>query len=322
MLARRLVLLSLLLACGHADALELRMLLAWDDTYAGVAHVAERFARRVDDSSHGEVKLVLSGPDSIPPFQQLLPVALGIFDLVLTHGGYHLETTGIGIALDALTVKPSVLHAAGIWDAVDRSYQAHGLKLLALPTASSGHQLFLREAVGPDCSLSGRQIRGAPIYRGVIAGLGAQRQEQPITAVYAALEQKTLDGVGWSTLGARTYKWHEVTRYLMRPSFGSVTHLLLMNLDTWQHLPLDLQKLLADEGGKLERRAWRRFKKFAATEENQLTMAGMQISNLCPQQAERLSQYWADSVWQVAIERSGDEARALRELARKAGLTP
>ena len=31
---------------------------------------------------------------------------------------------------------------------------------------------------------------------------------------------------------------------------------------------------------------------------------------------------WAEGVWQLAIAHSGDEARALRELARKAGVTP
>lgn len=318
------LLLFLCLACASvaSRALDLRMLIAWDDSYAGVDHVAERFARKVDDETKGEVRIILSGPDSIPPFHQVEPVALGIFDLVLTHGSFHLDTTGIGLALDALRERPTTLRRTGVWDAVDRAYQAKGLKLLALPIASTGHQIFLREPAGPDCTLAGRHIRAAPVYQQVITELGAIREELPIGEVRGALQDKRIDGVAWSTLGARPYKWHEVSRYLLRPTFGSVTHLLLMNLDTWRQLPPDLQKLLADEGGKLERRAWRRFKKYAADEENQQTVGGMQLSMLCPEQAEKIGTYWAEGVWKVAIDKSGDEARALRDLARKGGLTP
>ena len=96
--ARSSIALLVLLTCpASAHALELRMLMAWSETYPGVTEMAERFAHRVDQASGGEVTLALTGPDSIPAFEQLLPVSLGIFDLLFTHGSFHLDTTGIGI---------------------------------------------------------------------------------------------------------------------------------------------------------------------------------------------------------------------------------
>ena len=322
MIRRCLALLIGLLATASAGALELRMLMAWDESYPAVRYVAERYARKVDEASHGEVTFALTGPAAIPAFEQLQPVVLGIFDLLLTHGAYHLDTTGIGLALDAIHAGPRGLRESGVWDAVDRSYQTHGLKLLALPIVRAGYQLFLRDPIGPDCTLRGRRIRASPSYAALLGGLGAQALMLPIGEVHAALAHKQVDGVAWSTIGTLPYQWYEVSRYLMRPTFGTVTHLLLMNLDTWQHLPLDLQRLLLEQGDELENTAYKRFKKVAGSEENELSVAGMQVTTLCLRQAEQLPRYWADSVWQIAIEHAGDEARALREMARKSGLTP
>lgn len=316
------LLLGALLGCPRvSDALELRMLTAWDGSYPGVKQMAERFARKVDEASGGEVTFTLTGPDSIPAFEQLMPVSLGIFDLLFTHGNFHLDTTGIGVSLDAIKTSPDTLHSSGVWDAVDRAYQTHGLKLLAIPVASSGYQIFLRDPITQSCSLDGRSVRAAPSYQRLLQGLGARSVFLPIGAVHDALGRRSLDGVAWSTLGAQNFKWYEVNRYLLRPTFGVVSHLLLMNLDTWQNLPLDLQRLFLEEGAKLEAKAVTRLSKVAAAEMNDLNVAGMQITSLCRKGARRMKRDWAEGVWQLAIEKSGDEARALRELARNNAIT-
>lgn len=315
-------LLVLLFGLAPVHALELRMLMSWDENYPGVPQMAERFARKVDEASGGEVTFALTGPNSIPAFEQLQPVALGIFDLLFTHGGFHLDSTGIGLALDAIDADPDTLHSAGIWDAVDKDYQKHGLKLLAIPVAATGYQIFLREPVTQACSLAGRTIRAAPSYEHLVEGLGARPVSLPIGEVHHALSEKTLDGVAWSTIGALGFKWYEVNRYLMRPAFGVASHLLLMNLDTWHNLPLDLQRLLLEEGAKLEQKAVTRFKKVAASEMNNLNVTGMQITSLCPKGARKVKRDWAEGIWTLATEKSGDEARALRELAQSAGITP
>ncbi len=315
------VLLALLGFAASSHALELRMLMSWDDKYPGTSEMAERFARRVDEVSGGEVTFTLTGPDSIPAFEQLLPTSLGIFDLLFTHGAFHLDTTGVGLALDAIDTDPDTLHSAGIWDAVDKAYQKHGLKLLAIPVASNGYQIFLREPVTQSCSLDGRSIRAAPSYWHLIESLGARPVLLPIGEVHDALGNKTLDGVAWSTIGTLDFKWYEVNRYLMRPTFGVTSHLLLMNLDTWQNLPLDLQRLLLDQGAKLEQKAVTRFKKVAAGEMNDLNVTGMQITSLCHKGARRVKREWTEGIWQLAMEKSPDEVRALRALAEKAGAT-
>ena len=66
-----LVLWTLLVWSGTAHALELRVLMAWDKSYPGVTQMAERFARKIDEASAGEVTFTLTGPDSILAVQKL-----------------------------------------------------------------------------------------------------------------------------------------------------------------------------------------------------------------------------------------------------------
>lgn len=322
MAQRVLVVVLCLAAAQSAFALELRLLMAWDQSYPGVKHLAERYARKVAEASANEVTFTLTGPGAIPAFEQLPAVELGIFDLLLTHGAFHVDAQPLALALDAIAAEPEILRGTGVWEVIDRAYQARGLKLLALPVAATGYQLYLRAPIGPDCDLNGRVIRAAPVYAQVVAMLGARALALPIGEVHAALADLRLDGVAWSSVGSLPYRWYEVSRYLMRPTFGSVTHLLLMHLATWRQMPLDLQQMLLEQGVKLETKAYKRFKKVAAAEQNELNVAGMQVTNLCPEKTDALARAWAEGVWRLAVERGGQAALDLRTLAAEHGLTP
>jgi hypothetical protein len=52
-------------------AAEYRMLAGWDRSFQGIPHVVEPFIRNVEAASKGNIKIVLSGPEAVPPFEQL-----------------------------------------------------------------------------------------------------------------------------------------------------------------------------------------------------------------------------------------------------------
>ena len=141
-----------------AEAQQLRLLTSWDSTYLGTEHIAKPFAEKVEQATGGEVTLMLSGPETVPPFEQLQPVQAGAFQLLFTHGAYHSGTTGIGMALDAVEPDPQRRRDTGLWDRVDEIYQDLGLKLIALPSASEGYHVILREPVGESGDLAGRKL--------------------------------------------------------------------------------------------------------------------------------------------------------------------
>ena len=91
--------LSLSVLSPDAQATDLRMLSSYDLTSAYTREVAQRYIDKVQGASDGEVSISLNGPDVVPPFEQLQPVSVGVFDLLYTHGAYHTNTTGVGAAI-------------------------------------------------------------------------------------------------------------------------------------------------------------------------------------------------------------------------------
>ena len=104
-----------------AAALELRMLTSWDRNNPAVPLLAEGFAKNVEKASNGNIKFVLNGPETVPPFEQLQPVASGAFQMLFTHGVYHFGQTGISMGLDAVGGTMAERHATGVFDVVDKA---------------------------------------------------------------------------------------------------------------------------------------------------------------------------------------------------------
>jgi TRAP-type mannitol/chloroaromatic compound transport system substrate-binding protein len=94
--------LALAISSTPAAAAEYRMLTSWDKANPAVPLLAEGFAKNVEAASKGNIKFVLSGPETVPGFEQLQPVTAGAFQMLFTHGIYHYGTTGLSVGLDAV----------------------------------------------------------------------------------------------------------------------------------------------------------------------------------------------------------------------------
>jgi len=314
--------LALMLTLSPAQAAEFRLLSSWTPDYIGVPKILERYVRKVEEATTDGLRFVIVGPEAIPAFDQFELTAIGIFDMVFTHGAFHFPASAIGTALDTVEADPATAREAGVWAAVDAHYQARGLKLLAMPVSRSGYHLLLREPISAACDLAGRRVRGTINDAGLITALGAERVELPATEVERALDDATLDGFVWPTLNAPDPAWLDATRYFTRPTFGTFTHLLLMNLATWHTLSPESQALLLRQGVVHEVRAWKRSLGYVADAEALLNQHGVQATALCGDSVVRTPKQWTDGVWEAAIAHSDEEVRHLRDLARAAGITP
>jgi len=93
---------SAIVPATQAFAADCRFLASWDENYPGDTHIAEPFIKNVEAASKGSMKLIMSGPETVPPFEQLQPVGSGAFQFLFTHGAYHFGTTPFLAALEAL----------------------------------------------------------------------------------------------------------------------------------------------------------------------------------------------------------------------------
>ena len=212
-----------LLACtaviaAPAEADELRMIGAFPEGFVFTEEIAVPFMDAVSEATGGAVTVALTGPDAVPPLEQLEPVQAGVFDLLFTHPAYHAGTTSLGLAIDAVGADPAARREAGIIERLDAHYQDLGLKLIAAPaTGTQGFRYYLKEPIDGEPAFEGRKIRGTVSYHPMIEALGGTGVVMDGGEVYSALQTGVVDGAAWGTTGALDFKWNEVAGYIADP---------------------------------------------------------------------------------------------------------
>ena len=311
-----------LIATSGAQAADLRFLASWDKTNPAVPAMAENFIKGVEAGTKGSIKFNMSGPETVPPFEQLQPVSTGVFQMLFTHAVYHYGTTGIAMGLDAVGGTPEQRRSSGMYEAIDKGYQKLGMKFIAAASsATTGYHIVLRAPVSPAGDLAGRKIRGTPSYTTVVNMLGASPVVLPPGEVYAALEKGVVDGAAWPAAGVLGMRWYEVAKYMLRPGFGFSTYLFLMNLNAWNKLTDAERAVVTAEARKAEQIWHGEYDRMVKEEEAELIKRGMQITEMGAAQKAKLQTAWAEAQWDLAEKKSGQEAKDLRALLKSKGLT-
>ncbi|MCC2097195.1 MAG: TRAP transporter substrate-binding protein DctP [Hyphomicrobiales bacterium] len=309
--------------CGAVQAKDLRMLSSWSPANKGTYLSETTFMKLVKDVSKGKLAIKRSGPEAVPPFEQVQPVAAGVFDILITHGAYHAGTTGIGMALDVVNSDPKKRRESGVWDWADKHYQKHGLKALAfVPQGKVGYQMILRKPIGPSGDIKGLKIRGTVTYHPLIRTLGGAPVVIPGGQVYSALEKGVVDGACWPTVGPLDLKWYEVAKHYVRPAFGVSTLLVMMNLNKFKALPKDEQSMLLEAGKKLEESVFSQFDVLAAEEEKGMKAKGMSETHFSKANEAKIAKAFEEGVWGLVIAKSKAEGQALQKFVadKKMGL--
>ncbi len=309
-----------LMSVSVGAAEEMKMLTAWGPNHSGTANMAYGYIDLVKEMTDGAVSITPNGPEVVPAGKQLQPVSGGVFDLIYTHGLYHTGDTGIGAAIDAVDGDVEARRESGVWDWVDQHYQeTQGLKVLSIPTATTGFRFFLKEPMDPEKKLDGMKIRALPSYNKIVDSLGAAAVVIPFGELYSAAEKGVIDGLVWPTVGAVGFKFHEVTPYLAEPAFGTVSYLIMMNLDKWNGLDDDTQKVLLEAGHKLEQDTIGVFNKLLEEETAAMVEGGAKTTSIgySPEEASKL---FAERAMEVAIESSGEAGEAFRDFVTSKGM--
>ena len=308
------------LSTAASFAADLKMLTAWGANHSGTANMAYGYNKLVNEMTGGKVTIKPSGPEVVPGGKQLQPVASGVFDLIYTHGLYHTGTTGVGAAIDAVNGDIEKRRSSGVWEWVDKHYQeTQNLKVLSIPTATTGFRFFLKKPMDEGTKLDGMKIRALPSYNKIVGSLGGTAVVIPFGELYSAAEKGVIDGLVWPSVGAVGFKFHEVTPYLAEPAFGTVSYLIMMNLDKWKSLDADTQKAMLEAGHKLEQDTIGIFNKLLETE-NAAMMAGGAKKTSIGYSLDEANKLFADRAMEVAIEKSGKVGEAFRDFVASKGM--
>ncbi|MFN0304028.1 MAG: TRAP transporter substrate-binding protein DctP [Burkholderiales bacterium] len=308
-------------ALGPVQAADYRWLSGWDDNYPAMPYIVTPFIKAIEAASKGSIKIQRSGPETVPAFEQLQPVASGAFHFLFTHGAYHFGTTPMLTVIEAIGGTPASRRASGIFELIDKHYQKMGLKLVSIPMGpDGGYAILLRQPPGPAGDLQGRKIRGTPSYHGVFRMLGASPVQLPPGEIYTSLDKGVVDGAAWPVLGPLNYRWYEVAKYMLRPGFGFTTQPLLMNLAAWNKLSDADKKILLDEGRKMEDLWPVEAAKLFESEEKALIEKGMTVVQMGDAQKAKLKDAWSEALWEMSLPKAKKDVEELRAFAKSKGL--
>ena len=310
------------LTAWSASADELRMVGAFPEGFVFTEEIVKPFMTLVEEETGGAVSFALTGPDAVPPLEQLEPVQAGVFDALFTHPAYHAGTTPVGLAIDAIGADPTKRREAGIIDYIDAHYQSLGMKLITAPaTGSKGFRYFLKEPITGEPGFEGRKIRGTVSYHPMIEALGGSGVVMGGGDVYSALQTGVVDGAAWGLTGAKDFKWYEVADYMADPVFGQVGLMIFMNLDAWNALSAEEQAGIERAAVRLETDSIARFDALAAQEKEDLLELGMKMTAFSDAEAAQFEELWSGGVWSIAEKGDPETVAGLRALARDAGLS-
>ncbi|RIY41230.1 TRAP transporter substrate-binding protein DctP [Neopusillimonas maritima] len=310
-----------LLISASAQAKDLTLLSSWDDNYNAVPVFVGQFVEKLKEKSNGDLSVQVRGPETVPPFEQLQPVAGGLFDMLFTHGAYHLGETGMAFGLDAVKDDPIARRESGIYELIDKHYQSRGLKLIGVFSSASGYHFLLRQPIAEDGALKGRKIRASATYHDMVQELQGAVVTLPPSEIYSSLERGVVDGAAWPVFGAMEYRWYEVSDYMTRPTFGVTNQVMLMNLDTWNGLSKQQQDTIMEVARELEVSGRQVFADLWAKEDAAMQEAGLEITQFGPNVAPKVDAMFAEGVWKQVRNRAGADGEAFHKLAVEKGLT-
>lgn len=307
-------------ATSGVQAKSLTLLSSWDNNYNAVPVFVDKFIEKVKAKTNGELTIQVRGPETVPPFEQLQPVSSGLFDMLFTHGAYHLGETSMAFGMDAVKDDPSARRASGLYELIDKHYNERNLKLLGVFSNASGYHILLKQPIGPDGALQGRKIRASSTYHEMIQALKGAVVTLPTSEIFSSLERGVVDGAAWPVFGAMEYRWFEVADYMTRPTFGVTNQTLFINLDSWGKLTADQQNALAEAAKEVEIEGRAQFEKLWAQEDAAMQKAGLEITEFGPEVAPKVNAMFAQGVWKQVKQHAGADGEALHKLAVDKGL--
>lgn len=272
--------------------------------------------KKVKEKSNGKLELAWAGgPEAIPSFQLVEALRNGVVDVAWTAHTYNVAQLPIveGAKLSKLT--PWAEREKGVHSFYQDVYQKKlNAYYLGKGTPGLTYNLYTTEPIKGVEDFKGMSIRVTPAYKAFVEALGAAPVATDPGEVFTALERKMVRGYGWPSLGISDFGWDEVTKFVIDPPFYQVDVIALVNFDSWNRLPKDLQEILNVSMQEVERDAHAHFEKLVSQDRDKIKTKGVQEVKLPQQQADKYLDLAYEASWKEVAKKDPIAAPKLREL--------
>jgi TRAP-type C4-dicarboxylate transport system substrate-binding protein len=220
-------------------------MMGWQAAVKAVLALAEQ-------KSQGRLKFkILGGAEVIPSQEQFEAVRSGVADSVWGPTGYFIGTAPAGEAmfLDMATAKDR--RASGLEDLFNQYYQTKGHYYLMMIDPSSFKEgmygMFVNGNITKLDDLKGVKIRATGSFAPWVKAFGGVPVNIPSGEIYTAAQSGIVAGCT-QPADEQFYNraLYEVIKGYIWPFVGKNPLIWSMNLNKWNALPADIQKIIKD----------------------------------------------------------------------------
>jgi TRAP-type C4-dicarboxylate transport system substrate-binding protein len=194
----------------------------------------------------------VGGPEVIGRFQQQNAVRTGVIDMTFSVTADFQDEVPESQAFVLSKISPAEERKSGFYDLMVKSFEKVNGRYIGR-IQIGGFYLWTKKKPEKLEDLKGLKMRTAALYDKMMRELGMVPVTMNQPDVYTALEQGTVDGLGWPTFGVRSAGWtRHVKNVIDLPFYGASNVIALMNLDRWKKLPPDVQKRMLELTAEFE----------------------------------------------------------------------
>lgn len=230
----------------------------WPTSYEYLYKPIETFAQKVEERSEGRIQIeIFHSGQLFGGKEEFGAVERGDVDMSAPLDIYHTgKVQALGVSsLPFMWPSPASLQKtldAGLWDqGINDRLAAHNMKVLNVAVGGP-YQFYAKDfEVRAPSDLEGRKIAvSGTTASKALELMGGSPTTMSSGELYLALQRGTIDGTTRPLLTGLGRKLYEVLDHLTITNMAYFTSFLVINQESWDELPADLQEIVqtaADE---------------------------------------------------------------------------
>jgi len=211
--------------------------------------ICEEFIKDLEARSGGQLKIRLFPAGTLLTAPKMYDgVVEGIADIGFSNIGYTYGRFRMTEALDLPLGFPNAWvanHVANDFFKQFKPKEWDKIHMLSMRTSPVNVVLSATKPVYKMEDLKGMTLRGLGFIAEVVTALGGTPRSIPTPESYEAVQKKVIDGLMLPMETLRAFRLAEVTKYATEcwPIGQVYTFYMIMNKDTWNKLPPNIQKI-------------------------------------------------------------------------------
>ncbi len=277
------------------------------------------FAERVNEQSKGALTInLLGGPEVIPGAEQAEAAKKGVVDIVVSFPELYKGAMPEGESISIMGLTFAEERSGGYSDFLDKVHREKmNLHYLGRGNWHSGYYIWTKKSVAKLADLAGMKVRCNVAQDPLAKAVGGVPTTVATAEAYGALERGVVDAIAANISMINTNKIYEVIKYRVGKPVMATSLIFIINLDSWNKLPKNLQDLITAMMLKFDTEIPDYWGKEEQVQMQKMADTGMKVIELSSEETKQIATATYNGAWEVLKPKiSAESYTKLKSLAK------